>query len=149
MAIFIYKALDKNALNIKGEVSAGDQGEAIRKLSARNLDVFKISEKKSQREFTFSRRSVDTREYARYIRQLSILLSAGVVLLEAMKSLAKSNSHPFLTSASEKMRQDLRGGKRLSQTMETHLPELPHYVCLLYTSPSPRDRQKSRMPSSA
>ena len=24
-----------------------------------------------------------------------------------------------------------------------------HNVCLLYTSPSPRDRQKSRMPSSA
>ena len=24
-----------------------------------------------------------------------------------------------------------------------------HSVCLLYTSPSPRDRQKSRMPSSA
>ena len=26
---------------------------------------------------------------------------------------------------------------------------LPYYTCLLYTSPSPRDRQKSRMPSSA
>ena len=25
----------------------------------------------------------------------------------------------------------------------------PNYNCLLYTSPSPRDRQKSRMPSSA
>ena len=25
----------------------------------------------------------------------------------------------------------------------------PPYLCLLYTSPSPRDRQKSRMPSSA
>ena len=24
-----------------------------------------------------------------------------------------------------------------------------HWICLLYTSPSPRDRQKSRMPSSA
>ena len=24
-----------------------------------------------------------------------------------------------------------------------------HYCCLLYTSPSPRDRQKSRIPSSA
>ena len=24
-----------------------------------------------------------------------------------------------------------------------------HHICLLYTSPSPRDRQKSRMPSSA
>ena len=35
------------------------------------------------------------------------------------------------------------------------LPESPKdeecmaYACLLYTSPSPRDRQKSRMPSSA
>src|SRR5678809_1697767 len=27
--------------------------------------------------------------------------------------------------------------------------ESPFYTCLLYTSPSPRDRQKSRMPSSA
>ena len=26
---------------------------------------------------------------------------------------------------------------------------LPADICLLYTSPSPRDRQKSRMPSSA
>ena len=32
-----------------------------------------------------------------------------------------------------------------------HLKELTElgYICLLYTSPSPRDRQKSRMPSSA
>ena len=28
-------------------------------------------------------------------------------------------------------------------------PKDPYYDCLLYTSPSPRDRQKSRMPSSA
>ena len=28
-------------------------------------------------------------------------------------------------------------------------PQLRSYGCLLYTSPSPRDRQKSRMPSSA
>ena len=27
--------------------------------------------------------------------------------------------------------------------------DVPHPFCLLYTSPSPRDRQKSRMPSSA
>ena len=27
--------------------------------------------------------------------------------------------------------------------------QIEAYTCLLYTSPSPRDRQKSRMPSSA
>ena len=30
-----------------------------------------------------------------------------------------------------------------------HRPASPHYSCLLYTSPSPRDRTRSRMPSSA
>ena len=30
-----------------------------------------------------------------------------------------------------------------------HDDEAPYKICLLYTSPSPRDRQKSRMPSSA
>ena len=35
--------------------------------------------------------------------------------------------------------------------LQDKLPEViaPHTACLLYTSPSPRDRQKSRMPSSA
>ena len=30
-----------------------------------------------------------------------------------------------------------------------HLPEAAFYICLLYTSPSPRDAESSRMPSSA
>ena len=30
-----------------------------------------------------------------------------------------------------------------------HFPSVKEWACLLYTSPSPRDRQKSRMPSSA
>ena len=37
-------------------------------------------------------------------------------------------------------------GKRLDDIID-YLAE--HRLCLLYTSPSPRDRQKSRMPSSA
>ena len=42
----------------------------------------------------------------------------------------------------QKIFQKLKQGKRLSSA------EM-NYFCLLYTSPSPRDRQKSRMPSSA
>ena len=33
--------------------------------------------------------------------------------------------------------------------LQTLLQEFRNWNCLLYTSPSPRDRQKSRMPSSA
>ena len=38
-------------------------------------------------------------------------------------------------------------GTYTSETIDTG--EYRYQVCLLYTSPSPRDRQKSRMPSSA
>ena len=38
----------------------------------------------------------------------------------------------------------------LTATRELVVPTIQkQYICLLYTSPSPRDRQKSRMPSSA
>ena len=40
--------------------------------------------------------------------------------------------------------------EQLIEFYKANLVEVPRYkICLLYTSPSPRDRQKSRMPSSA
>ena len=41
------------------------------------------------------------------------------------------------------------GYNRLLQTSHEGGVQQKEYLCLLYTSPSPRDRQKSRMPSSA
>ena len=41
----------------------------------------------------------------------------------------------------------------ITRNFQKQPPLIPHsvkgYVCLLYTSPSPRDRTRSRMPSSA
>ena len=43
-----------------------------------------------------------------------------------------------------------RSGTNLPYNASTaYLNTIPPHLCLLYTSPSPRDRQKSRMPSSA
>ena len=41
--------------------------------------------------------------------------------------------------------------ERLGHLLHTYAgrPTALYFACLLYTSPSPRDRQKSRMPSSA
>ena len=45
---------------------------------------------------------------------------------------------------------DIEKGKYPNrQKLGTSEPFGPNTICLLYTSPSPRDRQKSRMPSSA
>ena len=42
-----------------------------------------------------------------------------------------------------------RVGRGAVAIFDVESNEVLHRICLLYTSPSPRDRQKSRMPSSA
>ena len=47
----------------------------------------------------------------------------------------------------ERQQWAIDGGERRERSIQRHLDR--GKICLLYTSPSPRDRQKSRMPSSA
>ena len=60
-----------------------------------------------------------------------------------------------LTQRLAKVVKTMRGEARLTEAntaemlREVRMALLEADVCLLYTSPSPRDRQKSRMPSSA
>ena len=47
------------------------------------------------------------------------------------------------------LEEDFGGNDARDAMIITQYQRMVHYACLLYTSPSPRDRQKSRMPSSA
>jgi len=125
---FKYKALDGSGLIVKGELEAATQQLAIRSLSNRRLDIFHITELPPQTRFQIFEKRTKSKDLARYIRQLATLLSAGVSLLEALGSLAKSNAHPALAAASDEIRRDLRSGERLSSAIERHLPALPRYV---------------------
>ena len=39
--------------------------------------------------------------------------------------------------------------KRVNELTDEEILKIREYICLLYTSPSPRDKRQSRMPSSA
>ena len=49
----------------------------------------------------------------------------------------------------EKQANRLSWDKKWDQVVDWQLPFAKWFICLLYTSPSPRDRTRSRMPSSA
>jgi len=128
MARFKYKALDRNAVTVRGELDAANESSAFEALKRRRLEPFEIAEKVTQKQFFVGTKKTKTRDLARYIRQLATLLSAGVTLLEALASLSRSNAHPALAKASQNIRKNLRAGERLSMAMEKHLPRLPPYV---------------------
>ena len=60
-------------------------------------------------------------------------------------SLTSSMGQPKTPQISE---ETIKAWKHLAEKKNWRIVQLPN-GCLLYTSPSPRDRQKSRMPSSA
>ena len=76
-------------------------------------------------------------------------------LIELIK-LCKRENHPLIVSMDANAHSTLYGhetnarGETLEEFVLEHNLQIENIgSCLLYTSPSPRDRQKSRMPSSA
>ena len=64
-------------------------------------------------------------------------------ILGRISTLAKANINAMLDKAEDPQ-------KMLDQMVRDYTNNIAEAeACLLYTSPSPRDRQKSRMPSSA
>lgn len=131
MSVYLYKALDKNGVVIKGQTEARTKNEALDTLLKRRLEVYEIKETKAQSSLLAIPKRVKPKDLAKYIRQMATLLNAGVSLLDALSSLAKSNAHKSLAKSSEKIRTDLRSGERLSVSLEKHIPALPLYVARL------------------
>ena len=77
------------------------------------------------------------------------LISAGAdvrLLLPGLPAIADAVLHPRTIYEFGPIFGAARVSLRLARMPYSHVPV---YVCLLYTSPSPRDRTRSRMPSSA
>ncbi len=129
MPRFQYKALRRNGSTVSGEIEAADQDAAYLAIEKRQLSPFSLVERKDSPLMNFLRaRKVTRKDQSAFIRQLATLLKAGVGLLEAMKSLAKSNANPALAKCADAIRSDLRAGQRLSESLETHMQDLPRYV---------------------
>ena len=75
------------------------------------------------------------------------------LLMDLFREFRDDNFHKGTGSykPGRRLSKDAKPIDRVYQTVDRYL-ELGYtgnIICLLYTSPSPRDRQKSRMPSSA
>jgi type II secretory pathway component PulF len=128
--IFTYKALKDNK-QVTGKIDANNTEEAVSLLKAGGffpIEVKKEGAGSSALTQIFDR--VDFTDIVNFTRQLSIMLNAGVTLIDAFDIFKKQSTKPSFMKMIEQMDKEVRGGKTFSETLRAY----PHLFSNLYIS---------------
>lgn len=127
---FTYKAL-KDDKTVTGKIQANTADEAV--VLLKSGGYFPIEVKKeisAQSSFNAIFDRVNFVDIVSFTRQLSIMLNAGVTLIEAFDIFKKQTTKKSLYKMIDQMDRDIRGGKALSASLQAY----PHYFSPLYIS---------------
>jgi type II secretory pathway component PulF len=117
MQEFIYLAIDSKGSRVSGELEASDLKKAVGLLQARELTVLEVSPVKEKHWIFLLLQPVKGQVLAMFIRQLGVMLSAGIPLAPALRSLIPEGGPARFRKAVERLCHDLESGFCLSQAM--------------------------------
>ncbi|MBN1124687.1 MAG: type II secretion system F family protein [Sedimentisphaerales bacterium] len=130
MPIFQYRALDADGNEVKSEIEALSNKEAISKIRNKGLFPTKVTAKggakkvKATREATPKRRKktgrVKTKQVCQFARQLSTLQDAGLAILRSLRILEAQQKKGKLKTIIGYVADDIEGGCTLSESMAKH-----------------------------
>jgi type II secretory pathway component PulF len=129
MAGYSFKALDRDGRDVSGVLDAASESHAFSLLQDRGLAPVVIAAARPAARG--GGRQLRGKALVRAVRQLATLLSAGVPLVEALDSLAKSQANAAVAAGAEGVRRALRAGGRFSSALEAEFERLPPYVIRL------------------
>ena len=119
---FSYIATNPSSGVVRGELRAIGEDSALLQLERLGLDPISVSEKKESildLEVTFFEKVKPTDIY-NFTRQLSVMLKAGVPVVDALDSVHSDQTNPLLTRTLDAVIDDVSGGISLSRAMEKH-----------------------------
>ncbi|NGZ28951.1 MAG: type II secretion system F family protein, partial [Magnetococcales bacterium] len=117
MAVFIWQATDRNGLSQKGEMLADNQNVVISKLRKQGYKEFVIRQK-GREGFSLFPVRVTEQDVVIYLRQLSVLVGAGIPLMTCFTQMAKGSNKAILAEMSLRIRDSIGLGVSLSHAME-------------------------------
>jgi type IV pilus assembly protein PilC len=132
MPTFVYKG--RNRLNelVQGERDANNQEELRGLLRREQIVMTQASEK--GRDISIPklgrRKKVGAKELAVFTRQFSVMIDAGLPLVQCLDILAEQQANPFFKDVLRQVRQNVEEGATLFVAMQKH----PRVFDALYTS---------------
>ena len=126
---FIYSARDLNGKKIKGTFIAENETAMKESLAKNNLYLssFKqVSNKKPNAFFSVTGK-VSTNELCTFSKQFSVMISAGISIIDCIEILKNQSYSSLLRKTLNKMTEDLTSGLLLSQSMKKYPKVFPNF----------------------
>ncbi len=128
---FQYRALGADGAMIADSILADTRADALRRLSREHKTVLDLSEADDANAQSASNARVSHDEVSLALRQLAVMMRAGVDLLEALGIIAASLQGRPIADALRATSASLRQGDRLAKALHQGAPFYPAYVYAL------------------
>lgn len=130
MPVYAYRARTRTGTTVMGERMAENQQVLIAMLRREQISPVSIKERKQGLTKTAFGGSVKPKELAVFTRQFSVMIDAGLPLVQALESLGSQVENKFFKKVLTGVRGDVEGGATLATAMRNH----PKVFDELYTN---------------
>jgi len=120
MPVYTYKGTNKAGSSVSGERTAASKNELASSLRRENINVSKLSEKGKEFNIPTFGGGVDSKELAVFTRQFSVMIDAGLPLVQCLEILAGQQENKIFQKILNGVRASVEGGATLSASMKQY-----------------------------
>src|SRR5580692_3254096 len=120
MPVFTYRGVNRMGTKIAGEREAESKAALQAALRRENINVSKLSEKGKEFNIPTFGTGVDQKELAVFTRQFSVMIDAGLPLVQCLEILAGQQENKTFQKILTGVRGSVEGGATLSYSMKQY-----------------------------
>lgn len=120
MPVYTYRGTNRAGGAVSGEQSASNKADLINLLRRQQIKVSKLSEKGKEFSLPTFKSGVNAKDLAVFTRQFSVMIDAGLPLVQCLEILAGQQENKTFESVLTTTRASVEGGTTLSAAMRQH-----------------------------
>src|SRR5215475_3199944 len=120
MPVYTYKGTNRSGNSVSGEATATSKAELQNQLRRQNITPTKMSEKGKEFNLPTFGGGVDSKELAVFTRQFSVMIDAGLPLVQCLEILAGQQDNKTFQKMLNGVRASVEGGTTLSAAMKQY-----------------------------
>jgi type IV pilus assembly protein PilC len=118
MPVFTYRGVNRAGATVTGERTAENKADIAAMLRRENINVSKLSEKGKEFNIPTFGGGVDSKELAVFTRQFSVMIDAGLPLVQCLEILAGQQENKTFQKVLTGVRASVEGGASLANSMK-------------------------------